>query len=198
MAIEQLIESVEESAEEKITELKEKASRDASAIRQEAERKIEGIKKKHLDAVKKVVETERNKSLAKIKEETRMQVIRTKDDIYKKAFSEALKNLSSVRSRPDYEDIFKKLLKEVLLEFEGEEIQLHIDKRDEVLCKTLFPELNLNGEIVSDITTAGGLNANTKDGRFIIFNAVESRFEKAKGILKQEIFSTLYGGRSGV
>ena len=75
MSIEQLIESVEVSAGERITELKEKAYRQSVEIRKEAEGKDEIIKKKHLDAVKKTVEAERNKSIAKINEETRMQTV---------------------------------------------------------------------------------------------------------------------------
>jgi vacuolar-type H+-ATPase subunit E/Vma4 len=198
MAIEQLIEAVEVNAEETITELKKKAHRQSEEIRREAEGKDEAIKKKHLDAVKKTVEAERNKLIAKINKETRMQFTQTKDEVYKKAFFEAQKILSSARSRADYENNFRKMVKEVVLELEGEEIQLHIDKRDENLCKKLLSELKMNCDIVTDITCAGGLNASTKDGRFIVFNTIESRFEKAKAFLKPEIFTTLYGGQSGV
>jgi len=198
MAIEQLIEAVEVNAEETITELKKKAYRQSEEIRREAEGKDEAIKKKHLDAVKKTVEAERNKLIAKINKETRMQFTQTKDEVYKKAFFEAQKILSSARSRADYENNFRKMVKEVVLELEGEEIQLHIDKRDENLCKKLLSELKMNCDIVTDITCAGGLNASTKDGRFIVFNTIESRFEKAKAFLKPDIFTTLYGGQSGV
>jgi vacuolar-type H+-ATPase subunit E/Vma4 len=198
MAIEQLIEAVEVNAEETITELKKKAHRQSEEIRREAEGKDEAIKKKHLDAVKKTVEAERNKLIAKINKETRMQFTQTKDEVYKKAFFEAQKILSSARSRADYENNFRKMVKEVVLELEGEEIQLHIDKRDENLCKKLLSELKMNCDVVTDITCAGGLNASTKDGRFIVFNTIESRFEKAKAFLKPEIFTTLYGGQSGV
>lgn len=196
MSIEQLIESVEVSAEERITELREKAYQQSVQIRTEAKEKDGPIKKKHLDAVKKNVEVERNKLIAKINDETRMQFTRTKDEVYQKAFFEAQKILSSVRSRADYENSFRKMVQEVVLELEGEDIQLHIDKRDETLCKKVLSEFNLNCEVVTDITSAGGLNASTKDGKFIVFNTIESRFEKAKALLKPEIFTTLYGGQS--
>ena len=75
MPYEQLIESVEVSAEERITELKEKAYRQSMEIRKEAEEKDETIKRKHLDAAKRAVVAERNKSNAKVKEETRMQPV---------------------------------------------------------------------------------------------------------------------------
>jgi vacuolar-type H+-ATPase subunit E/Vma4 len=198
MAIEQLIESVEVSAGEKITELRQKAARDAAEIIKEAEEKDEKIKKRHLDTVKNAVDMERNKSHAKINEETRMQATRTKDNVYQKAFADAKKNLSSARSHADYENNFRKLLKEIVLELEGEEIQLHVDKRDETLCKKILSELKLHYDVVTDITSEGGLNASTKDGKFVVFNTTESRFEKAKTLLKPEIFTTLYGGQSGV
>jgi len=198
MPYEQLIESVEQCAEDKIRGVKEKATRDAEEIVTEAAKKDEIIKKRHLDTVKKTVESERRKSLGKINEKTRMQLIQAKEAVFMSAFAEAQKNLSSIRGQPDYEIFFRKILTEAVHELEGEEIQLHIDKRDELLCKKLLPEFKLNCEIVMDITCAGGLNAGTKDGRFIIFNTIESRFERAKVLLKREVYASLYGGTGGM
>jgi len=50
--------------------------------------------------------------------------------VFVQAFTEARKILSSVRGQAGYEDFFRNLLNEVVHELEGEEIQLHIDKRD--------------------------------------------------------------------
>ena len=147
--------------------------------------------------MKKTVESERRKSLGKIHEKTRMHLIQAKEAVFVQAFTEAQKILSSVRGQAGYGDFFRNLLNEVVHELEGEEIQLHIDKRDEVLCKKLVHELRLNCGIVTDITCAGGLNASTKDGRFVIFNTVESRFERAKVLLKLDVYAALYGGTGG-
>jgi vacuolar-type H+-ATPase subunit E/Vma4 len=198
MPYEQLIESVEVSAEERIMELREKAHRQSMEIRKEAEGKDETIKRKHLDAAKRAVIVERNKSIARVQEETRMQLIHAKDDVYQKACFEAKKILSSARENANYEKIFSKMLKEAVLELEGNEIQLHIDKRDESLCKKLLPELNLNCEIITDLISAGGLNVGTKDQKFIVFNTIESRFDKAKVLLRLDLFAALYGGQGGV
>jgi len=198
MPYEQLIESVEKCADDKIRGVTEKATRDAVEIIAEAAKKDEIIKKRHLDMVKKTVDSEKRKSLGKIMEKTRMNLIQAKEAVFVKAFSEAQKTLSSARGQTDYENLFRKLLNETIHELEGEEIQLHIDKRDDALCKKLLPELKLNCEVIKDITCAGGLNAGTKDGRFIIFNTIESRFERAKVLLKREVYSILYGGKVGM
>jgi V/A-type H+-transporting ATPase subunit E len=198
MPYEQLIESVELCAEDKIRAIIDRANQDAENIKTETKGKSEIIKKRYLDAVKKTVDSERRKSIAKINEENHMRLIRAKDNVFKHAFTEAQKILLSVRSQTNYENIFRKLLKETLLELEGEEILLHIDKRDENLCKKLLAELTLNHEIVTDLTSIGGLNASTRDGKFIIFNTIESRLERAKVQIKLEIFATLYGDQVGI
>jgi vacuolar-type H+-ATPase subunit E/Vma4 len=198
MPYEQLIESVELCAEDKVREIKDRAIQDAETIKAEARGKDEKIKKKYMDAVKKTADNERRTGLAKINEENRMHLIQAKDGVFNHAFTEAQTILSSVRSQANYESIFRELLKETLSELEGQEIQLHIDKRDEILCKKLLTELKSNCEIVADITCAGGLNATTKDGKFIIFNTIESRFERAKALVKLEVFGTLYGGQVGM
>ena len=198
MPYEQLIESVEVSAEEKIRDLHEKAKQVAMEIIKEAATRDGSIKKRHLDAIKKTVETERYKSLAKTNEETRMQLTRVKDDVFKNAFTEAQKTILLAREQPGYENNFREMLKEAVIELEGEELQLHIDIRDESPCNKLLTDLTLNCRIITDITSAGGLNANTKDGRFVVFNTIESRFERAKVLLKPEIFTILYGGQGGV
>ena len=198
MPYEQLIESVELCAEDKIRAIIDRANQDAENIKTETKGKDEIIKKRYLDAVKKTVDSERRKSIAKINEENHMRLIRAKDDVFKHAFTEAQKILLSVRSQANYENIFRKLLKETLLELEGEEILLHIDKRDENLCKKLLAELTLNHEIVTDLTSIGGLNASTRDGKFIIFNTIESRLERAMVQIKLEIFAILYGDQVGI
>jgi vacuolar-type H+-ATPase subunit E/Vma4 len=198
MPYEQLIESVELCADDKIRAIKDRANQDAENIKTETKGKDEIIKKRYLDAVKKIVDKERRKSLAKMNEENHMRLIRAKDDVFKHVFSEAQKILTSVRSQANYQNIFRKLLKETLLELEGNEILVHIDKRDEILCKKLLTELKLNHEIITDITCTGGLNASTRDGKFIIFNTIDSRLERAKVQVKLEIFAILYGDQVGM
>jgi len=198
MPFEELIEAVEKGADEEIRAIREKTYEEANEITKQAAFKDEIIRARYLDRVKKAVEIERNEAFVKIKDETRMQLIRVKDEMYQKAFSEARATLSSARENPNYENSYRKMFKEAAAELAGEEIQLHIDKRDENLCKKLLPELNLNCEITTDLTCAGGLNASTKDGKFIVFNTIESRFERAKVFLRSEIFAILYGDQGGL
>jgi len=198
MPYEQLIQSVDECAEDKVRTIRERATRRAAEIHDETAGKEKRIKQKHEEAARTAVETERGRSVAQVKKETRMQLIRAKDEVYQKAFTGANEKLSRLRTEAHYANDFKKMLQETVSALEGESLVLSIDKRDEALCKKLVPELNLNCGIVPDITTAGGLDVSTKDGRFAIKNTIESRLERAKVLIKPEIFATLYGDQGGV
>jgi V/A-type H+-transporting ATPase subunit E len=188
MPFEQLIQSVDECAEDKIRGIRERATRKAAEIQDEVAGKDVKIQTKHHDAAQTAVEMERSKSVAQIKKESRMQMIRAKDAVYQEAFSQARKHLLSVRERQGYENNFKKMVPVVL----------RIDKQDESLAKTLLPNLHLDCGIVTDITTEGGVEVRTTDGRFVIKNTIESRLERAKVLIKPEIFATLYGDQGGV
>ena len=71
---------------------------------------------------------------------------------------------------------------------------IHIDKRDLELCREILKERGLDREVVGDLNTAGGVRITTADGKITVDNTIESRFERAKEILRQEIFSLLQRG----
>jgi V/A-type H+-transporting ATPase subunit E len=85
------------------------------------------------------------------------------------------------------------MVREAMEELAGEEIRMHIDPRDEPLCREILREMQRNCDVVTDLTTMGGLNATTADERLTVFNTLESRLQRAKELLKREIMSTLYG-----
>ena len=196
MASEQLTDlliAMEGSTEERINEITKQAHRDAEEIKRTAEEKAETIKKSYLDSAEKSFESERNKLIYNAKSETKMDVIKAKDEMIQSAFAEAKKSLDDFRDHESYKGRFKSMIQEAMRELEGEKVRLHIDRRDENLCKQILDELNVNSEIVADLTSAGGLNVSTRDEKVVVFNTIESRLDRAKEFLERQIFATLYG-----
>ncbi len=188
-----LIISMEENAEDRIHEIMKKAHEDAEEIIRTAEAKAETIKTSYFENAEKSVEKEKNKLIYDAKAETKMHIIKAKDEVIQRAFIEAKKSLNNFREHSNYKESFKKMIQEALQELEGEKVRLHVDKRDESLCKQILAEMNKNSEVEADLTCAGGLNASTKDEKVIVSNTIESRSDTATELLKFEIFSTLYG-----
>ncbi len=193
MTYEDLIKSMEVNAEKKINEILNKARQEAEEIIETAKAEAETIKSSYLENAQKSVEIERNQLIYNVKAETKMRVIKEKDAVIQRAFDEAGKSLGSVRDRDTYKEYFKRMLQEAARELSGEKVRFHVDKRDSHLCEQVLAELNVNSEIITDLTSAGGLNVSTRDDTVVVFNTIESRLNNARELLKREIFSMLYG-----
>jgi V/A-type H+-transporting ATPase subunit E len=193
MAIDDLIQAVEVSGQERIQEIRERSKAEADEIIREAQAKDLPIKKRFMEEATQSVAIQRNKILSEVREKSRMEIIKAKNEIFERVFEDAVQNLGSSRAHPKYKEILKTLLREALEDLGNDKVILHIDKRDESLLKDILNELKVSGEITADLTSAGGLNAYSHDGRFVVFNTLESRLKKAKEIYRPEMFSVLFG-----
>ncbi len=194
MPYEDLIQSVESSANERIVEIQERAQKEAEEIIQQARSKENGIKTRNLEEARKILEIERTKQISAIKEERKMQVTKVKDSLFQRAFQIAQEKLDTARLRPKYREHLRLLLQEVLEEMKGQEVVIHIDPRDESLCREILKELQYNSELVLDLNSAGGLIVHSSDGSYRILNTIETRLEKAREHLRKDLFSLLFGG----
>jgi len=193
MAIDDLIKAVEVSGQERILEIQERSKAEADEIIKDAQAKDQPIKKRLLEEATQSVAIQRNKILSEVREKSRMEFIKAKNEIFERVFDEAVRNLESSREHPRYKEILKSLLNEAIGDLGTDGVIFHIDKRDEALFKDILNEMKISGDIITDLTSAGGLNAYSRDGRFVIFNTLESRLKKAKEIYRPEIFSVLFG-----
>jgi len=193
MAYENLLKSVEESAQEKERELREKARSAVQLISEDAKNQVTVIQQSLLAEAKKAATIEKNKLIYLTKGENKEKLIKTKEAIFSTAFVDAEQRLSHVRKDPKYPDILKSLTREAVGALGGETFRIHIDKRDEKIIKKILSELNLSGEVIADLQCAGGLVVNTQNESVKISNTLESRLERVKEQKKLEIYTVLYG-----
>jgi V/A-type H+-transporting ATPase subunit E len=193
MAYENLLKSVEESAQEKERELREKARSAVQLISEDTKNQVTMIQQSLLAEAKKAATIEKNKLTYLTKGENKEKLIKTKEAIFSTAFGDAEQRLSHVRKDPKYPDILKSLTREAVGALGGETFRIHIDKRDEMIIKKILSELNLSGEVISDLQCAGGLVVNTQNESVKISNTLESRLERVKEQKKLEIYTVLYG-----
>jgi V/A-type H+-transporting ATPase subunit E len=193
VAYEDLLKSVEESAREKEVELRNKQTAAVDEIKARAKKQAGTIRQAHLDEAGKSITTERNKLLYLTKAENKELLIKTRETAFDRAFFEAEVRLKGLRSDPKYPAVFENLLKEAAGAMGDEAFVVHIDPRDETLCKKTLSLLNLSSEIRSDITTAGGMVASLPDNSVVISNTVESRMQRAKELKRKEIHALLTG-----
>jgi vacuolar-type H+-ATPase subunit E/Vma4 len=193
MAYENLLKSVEESAQEKERELREKARSAVQLISEDTKNQSTVIQQSLLAEAKKAATIEKNKRIYLTKGENKENLIKTKEAIFSTAFGDAEQRLSHVRKDPKYPDILKNLTREAVGALGGETFRIHIDKRDEKLIKKILSELHLSGEVIADLHSSGGLVVTTQNGSVKISNTLESRLERVKEQKKLEIYAVLYG-----
>ncbi len=191
---ENLMKSMDASAEEKIAELMEKSAGTAAEIRSRARVKAEEIRRLHMDGAAKAVALERNKLTYLANNEAKKHIAGIRHGHYDEAFDKAKERLESFRDSPDYAESLRRMAEEAVEALGEAEAVLHVDSRDEGLCKDIAASLPRHCEVVADIRCAGGLNASSRDGRVVIHNTLESRLAKARHRMRLEIFALLGGG----
>lgn len=193
MAYENLLKSVDESAQEREKELLENARVNVESIKKKAREQAELIRQSQISDAEKSAGVEKNKLMYIAGAENKALLITVREQLFSSAFNEAKLKLSDLRNRPEYPDIFKKLTMDAAGSLGTDMFHVHVDKRDEALCKKTFASLNFHVDIISDLNSAGGLVACLPDRSVIISNTVESRLERAKERKKLEIYSILSG-----
>jgi vacuolar-type H+-ATPase subunit E/Vma4 len=185
---------MDESASEQVQEVLNKAEKEAEAIKREAIQKSESIKTILVSEARRKAELGRNREMYLTREELKADSVRVREGFFQRAFLAASKKAEKTRERPDYREILKNLLTEGIAKAGSEEIQVHVDRRDEPLCREIASELKLNLTIFPDLTTAGGVEIHTTDDAIVVFNTIESRLERAKEVIRQEIFAKIERG----
>jgi V/A-type H+/Na+-transporting ATPase subunit E len=193
MDYEDLMKSMDASADEKKEALMQKARESAEQIEEDARVKADEIVRERVSAATKALESDRNRQLYEARSAARSEVSGIRHEYFSRAFDSAARRFAAMRERNGYAEFFRRSLIEALEALGEKEFVLHIDQRDEELCGSIVASLGLACAVRADITTAGGLNASTTDGRVVIFNNVESRLASARGRYRREVFSLLFG-----
>jgi vacuolar-type H+-ATPase subunit E/Vma4 len=193
MTYNDLIKSMENGAQESIDEALLMTERVISDILAESEKKSDKLKTEHLRQAMEKMKMERNMAVYSLKEELKADLSATRNSMYEKAFSGAEEILKKIRQDPAYQECFSRMLQEAMPDSGDGEVRIHIDRRDEGLCKSCMEKYTLKGEIVPDLTCSGGLNISTDRDKIIGYNTIESRFERSKEALRKDIYSILSG-----
>ena len=193
VAYENLLKSVDEGAEVKEQELRENARITIESIKKKAQEQADQVRQALISDAEKSATTEKNKLMYIAGSKNKSDHIKIREELFSSAFNEAKLRLSQLREDPEYPAIFKTLTMDAARALGADTFHVHVDPRDEVLCRETLAALNLLAGIIPDLDSSGGLVAGLPDGSVIISNTVESRMERAQERKKREIYSILSG-----
>ncbi|MCQ8894523.1 MAG: V-type ATP synthase subunit E [Methanolinea sp.] len=193
MTYEDLLQSMEAGAREKITEIDENARRQSDDIIRDAEERAGAIQREIMAQAMAAVADKRNRSLYKVRQDEKAADIQQKEEIVNQVFQEAAARLKEFRTSGEYPLLFSRLLREALHDMGQEKAIVHVDPRDEPLCQEALRGLSGNHQVVPDLTTWGGVVVSSPDEKVRIHNTLESRLERARLLSKKDVCHILFG-----
>lgn len=194
MAYENLLKSVEESAQEKERELLEQAKKQAEDIRLSAQKQAKELQELAIKDAEMSAAAERNKQLYLAKGKIKETLLSNRERAFLAAVEMAGRRLKSFRENASYPAIFRRLTEEAVAAIGSGPFVIHIDKRDLALCTATLAAMQLSCGIVPDLDCMGGLTVSSPDGRVTISNTFESRLERVREHKRLEIHAILSGG----
>jgi vacuolar-type H+-ATPase subunit E/Vma4 len=123
-----------------------------------------------------------------------------REELVKATLDQMHGRLANARNEYFYPAVIRKLVEETLAEFDGsdgeEQIQLQADPRDRELLSRVLSDLGLTSPVQYDLDCWGGLIARNEDGKVVVINTLEARFERAVPYMRRFLAAAYENERS--
>lgn len=192
MAIEDILEALDEQCRQECREIFDRAQEEAKRIIAKAQEEAEALRRQRLDRMKAEAESEATSILYSARLKAKNELIRAREEVASRALELAEERLKDLRSRDDYPDILKGYLEEALSQFEGK-VVIHVDPRDKDLVSRLMKKTGIKHELRTDLETAGGVVVSNEGEDVRVLNTVEERLRRAKERLRIPVYRLLFG-----
>ena len=192
MSLSAILEAIHLSGEAQVQEIKKRAFDDANDLLVNTRLQAQQIKEDV--CAKEVMPAYRER--ARIFHRARLERLRVIGNVREALIDEALDRarglLAGIRSDPVYPMVLDSLVQETFAELDKtvEETylcQLAADQRDKGLLEPILEDIGLNLSVEYNLNCWGGLVARSNDGRVVIINTLEARFNRATPFLRRHL-----------
>jgi V/A-type H+-transporting ATPase subunit E len=191
MGFAELLEAIEAKGKDEKEKIVSRSEKTASRSIQEAETKAKEITQSILEGKDPGLEVTKTRIRGESELRKKRSLAQAKNRILEEVFEKVRENLAKVRERKDYESILQKLAKEVLT---GEDLIVYVHERDVSLVQKILATEGLRGEVRPVKDCLGGLIVESEKGAVSLHNTVESRLEKRRDSLIEEVNKIIFEG----
>lgn len=191
MSLNAILQAIREAGEAQVRDIRNAADQQVDEIRAAGEREAAQARRSaHLEGMAGADE-ERAKILNRARFEALCIVGEARETLTGEVLAHVRQQLSQARSSPGYPDLLRGLFYEALrgLQAQGVESRFEVeaDPRDRRWLEALVRECGLDLLVCYSLSTWGGVNARDADGRYAVLNTLESRLEKARPYLLEQL-----------
>jgi V/A-type H+-transporting ATPase subunit E len=186
-----LLDAIRADTDERIQKIELESQQRCKQISASGLSEAESAYQQEYHAAVQPAESLREKLLQQAKQKALSLVAEVKQVQVENAWQELRKSLAEIRSSLDYPDLLDQFFLEALAEMgpaeSNENLCFIADKKDCKILERLFIKHGLQFETEFSISTLGGLNLRSQDGRLVVYNTLESRMKYHEEIIKKEI-----------
>jgi len=191
MAIEDILNALEEQAQAECDDVLAEAREHAKLIVEEGEREVQQIHDRYTRQTEHVANLAAAKKINAARLEGKMVASAAKGDALVSVFDQALGKLSELRSSGAYEELFLALAGEALEALDGP-VTIHVAPADAALASRAAQAAGLTATIDSTLETAGGLVVEAYGGRVVRRDTLEDRLERARQLIQPDVAKVLF------
>lgn len=194
MTEEILLSAIEKEASQETQGLLSKARQEAAKILEEAKRQADEIethftRQRESQFKKRKLRLETQRTL-----ELRQGLTTLKAQAIQQALSQAQEHFRTLQKNPNYESLFKKLLKELVASSEtpSNHLIVRVRPEDERVAASAMKDFSLKAEVMTDPSLEGGIELSEKGGRLRLRNTFETRVARSREALIQKLNELLF------
>jgi len=190
MAIEDILKTLEDQAQNDCDECLTEARAHAKHILEEADREAQVIRERHTAQVERVARAKASQKVNAARLESKMKVSAVKGDGLDMVFVQAAEQIGTIRERSDYTQIFTGLFSEAVSETEGP-LTIKVNAADVDLAQRLMSEKGLAGEVEADPSISGGVLVEMSGGKILRRNTLDDRLQRARELVQDDVAKVL-------
>jgi len=120
-----------------------------------------------------------------------IELAREKETVLEEAFRQAGERLKAARESGDWPRLQTRLIEEAVGEAGGGEIEVEVDSRDVALTRQVLTKHALKSTVVT-APHWGGAVVRMGEGKIIIDNTLETRWQRSSQVLHKEVLDYLF------
>jgi vacuolar-type H+-ATPase subunit E/Vma4 len=182
MALIDILAAIEAEAGAELAQIARQAQEDVAQIRASARTEIDALSANRRQASLAPLARERARRLNRARLSAQRAAGRAREDLFREALDQAKSRLAELRASAAYPGILERLTREALAQLEGDAI-LRGDPRDADLLRAI----GVDCPLLLDLSTLGGVEARSADGRIVVDNTLEARLLQSEPLLRQEL-----------
>lgn len=188
--VKQLTDKIKEDAKAEADKIMKEAKEEVAELKDKVNSEIKEKKEKIKEETEKKIEQEKKRIESSANLKIHNLQLRSKEDLIQEAFKKSKEKISEIRDKKRYQKALEKIAEESMEGVEKEDIEMRFSEEDKNVGNKVAKKYDT--EVGDSAPIEGGIILRTKDGKFVIDNSIERRFERQKQELRGEIADILF------